>query len=190
MSNQSVKSSQSVKVSANKDKKQVVIDALAKDISGAASVYLLNYTKIKVAQDNALRINLRKKGIVYKAAKNRLLREALKKAGIFGLDSHLKGATSIMLGSAEDPMLPAREVVDFHKTNPEILLSKGISLDGAALAGAELENLAKMPGKKEILSQIISLTLSPGANLIAIIKGTGSKIAGQIKALEEKLETA
>jgi len=177
------------KISLQKQKKQELVDSLAKDFSSAAAVYLLDFERIKVSQDNALRMNLRKKGIEYKAAKNRLIREALKKAKISGLDSYLKGATSFMLGSAEDPMLPAREVVEFHKANPEVLKPKGISLDGSSLKGAELENLAKMPGKNEILGQVISLMLSPGANLIALIKGPGSKIAGQIKALEEKLET-
>jgi len=177
------------KISAQRKKKQELIDSAAKDFSAAASIYLLDFNKITVAQDNALRMNLRKKGIVYKALKNRLIREAFKKANITGLDSYLKGATSIMLGGAEDPMLPAREIVEFHKANPETLIAKGISLDGSSLKGSELENLAKMPGKNEILGQVISLTLSPGANLIALIKGPGSKLAGQIKALEQKLET-
>jgi large subunit ribosomal protein L10 len=177
------------KISVQKQRKQELIDSLAKDFSAAASIYLLNFNKITVIQDNALRMNLRKKGIVYKAVKNRLIREAFKKANVQGLDSYLKGATSIMLGSAEDPMLPAREVVEFHKANPEILIAKGISLDGSSLKGSELENLAKMPGKNEILGQVISLMLSPGANLIALIKGPGSKLAGQIKALEQRLET-
>ncbi|MDR2581088.1 MAG: 50S ribosomal protein L10 [Fibromonadaceae bacterium] len=177
------------KISLQRQKKQEFIDSLAKDFSAAASVYLLDFEKITVAKDNALRMNLRKKGIIYKVAKNRLIREALKKANISGLDSYLKNSTSFMLGTAEDPMLPAREVVEFHKANPEILKAKGISLDGSALSGEELKNLANMPGKDEILGQVISLALSPGANLIALIKGPGSKIAGQIKALEEKLET-
>ncbi|MDR1831062.1 MAG: 50S ribosomal protein L10 [Candidatus Fibromonas sp.] len=178
------------KISLQKQKKREFVDSLAKELSAAASIYLLDFQKITVAQDNALRLNLRKKGISYRAAKNRLIREALKKANITGLDSYLKGATSIMLGGVEDPMLPAREVVEFHKANPDILKAKGISLDNSPMKGSELENLAKMPGKNEILGQVVSLMLSPGANLIALIKGPGAKVAGQIKALEKKLETA
>ena len=177
------------KISEQKRKKQEKVKALAADFETAAAIYLLDFQRITVAQDNALRLNLRKKGIVYKAVKNRLIREAFKKANISGLDSYLKGATSFMLGSSEDPMLPAREVVEFHKASPDILKAKGIFLDGSSTSGTELENLAKMPGKNEIIGQVISLMLSPGANLIALIKGPGSKIAGQIKALEEKLET-
>ncbi len=71
-------------ISLQKQKKQEVIENLAKDFSAASSIYLLNYEKITVAKDNALRMNLRKKGVVYKAAKNRLIREALKKANISG----------------------------------------------------------------------------------------------------------
>jgi len=177
------------KMSAQKQKKQKLVDSLAKDFSAAAAIYLLDFQRITVAQDNALRINLRKKGIYYKAAKNRLIKQAFKKANISGLDSYLKGASSVMLGGQDDPMQPAREVVEFHKANPDILNAKGIFMDGSSLKGGELESLAKMPGKKEILGQIVSLMLSPGANLVALIKGPGAKIAGQIKALEGKLET-
>jgi large subunit ribosomal protein L10 len=174
----------------NKKEKQELIDSLAKEFSQSAAIYLLDFQRITVDKDNALRMNLRKKGIFYRAAKNRLVREALKKANISGLDSYLKGSTSIMLGSSEDPMLPAREVVEFQKANPDLLKAKGISLDGSSMKGTELQAIAKMPGKNEILGQIVSLTLSPGANLIALIKGPGSKLAGQVKALEKKLETA
>ena len=177
------------KISLQKQKKQEKVNTLAKEFETASAIYLLDFERITVAQDNALRMNLRKKGVAYRAVKNRLIKEAFKKANISGLDSYLRGATSFMLGTAEDPMLPAREVVDFHKANPDILKPKGISLDGSSMQGSELENLAKMPGKTEILGQVVSLMLSPGANLIALIKGPGSKIAGQIKALEEKLET-
>jgi large subunit ribosomal protein L10 len=170
-------------------KKVALVDSLVNDLQKAAAVYLLNFQGITVDKDNALRKNLRSKGIYYRAVKNTLLKIALEKIGVQGLDGYLTGSTSVMVGTAEDPMLPAREVVEFHKANPDFLAVKGINLDGSALPGAEVENLAKMPGKQELLAQIVSIALTPGANLVALLKGPGSTIAGQLKALEEKLST-
>lgn len=170
--------------------KQTTVDTLFKEFDGAAAIYLINYQGITVEKDNALRMNLRGKGIVYRAVKNTVLKRVLEKMGVSGLDQFLEGATSVMIGQTEDPMMPARELVDFHKANPDFLSSKCITLDGNVLPGSELDNVAKMPGRVELLGQIVSLALGPGATLVALVKGPGSTIAGQIKALEEKLEKA
>ena len=45
-----------------------------------------------------------------------------------------------------------------------------------------------MPGKRELQAQVVSLALGPGANLLGLIKGPGSRIASQIQAQIEKLE--
>jgi|ADurb_Total_1213_FD_contig_101_238942_length_1473_multi_3_in_0_out_0_2 large subunit ribosomal protein L10 len=171
-------------------KKQATVEALAGEFQEAMAVYLLNYQGLTVEKDNALRKAMRAKGVKYRAVKNTLLKRVLEKMGVTGMDEYLIGATSVMIGTAEDPMQPAREIVDFHKANPGFLSVKGISLDGSAMAGSEVENLSKMPGKKELLGQIVSIVLGPGANLVALFKGPGSTIAGQVKALEEKLEKA
>lgn len=171
-------------------KKQATVDTLVQEFQGAQAVYLLNFQGLTVGKDNALRKSMRAKGIQYRAVKNTLLKRVLDQLGVIGLDKYLVGATAVMIGGSEDPMQPAREIVDFHKANPDVLSVKGISLDGSVMAGSEVENLSKMPGKKDLLAQIVSIVLGPGANLVALIKGPGSTIAGQVKALEEKLEKA
>lgn len=172
------------------EKKQTKVDALVAEIQGASAVYLVNYQGITVAKDNALRMELQRKGVLYRAVKNTILKRALAAAGIKGLDSFLKGATAIMVGSADDPMLPAKQIVEFHKNNPDFLAAKAINLDGEVLPGSKIEEVSKMPGRLELLGQVVSMILGPGSQLVALFKGPGATIAGQIKALEEKLEKA
>ncbi|MBF0429798.1 MAG: hypothetical protein HQK83_00855 [Fibrobacteria bacterium] len=45
-----------------------------------------------------------------------------------------------------------------------------------------------MPGRQELIAQVIQISQGPSSNLIKLINGPGSIIAGQIKALVEKLE--
>jgi large subunit ribosomal protein L10 len=172
------------------EKKQSKVDALVAELQGASAVYLVNYQGITVAKDNALRMNLQRKGVVYRAVKNTILKRALAGVGVTGLDGFLKGATAVMVGRAEDPMLPAREIVEFHKQNPDFLEAKAISLDGQVMPGSKLEDVSKMPGRLELLGQVVSMILGPGAQLVALFKGPGATLAGQVKALEEKLEKA
>lgn len=160
-------------------KKQQTVEALVESFKGATAVYLLNYQGLTVEKDNALRKSLAAKGVQYKAVKNTLLKRVLAALGVEGLDDQLTGATSVMVGFEEDPLLPAREIEAFHKANPDFLISKSIYLDGKAMPGTEVVNLSKIPDRKGMIAMIVSIALGPG-----------STIAGQIKTLQEKLEEA
>ncbi|MGL1935777.1 MAG: 50S ribosomal protein L10, partial [Fibrobacterales bacterium] len=155
--------------------------------NGSMALYLLDFVGISVEQDTILRKSLTNKGIDYVAVKNTLLKRALAECNIEGFDDKLVGTTSVMFGSEEEPTLPAKEIVEFYKANPDLLAVKGVSMDGEDLSATDIKEIAKMPGRKELIAQIVSITLGPGANLVGIIKGPGSTIAGQLKALEEKL---
>ncbi len=158
-------------------KKQQKVDSLVKDFEGAASIFLLNYEKIPVELDNKLRKALRAKDIKYVAVKNTLLKKVFEKMNISGLDKALVGATSVMVGPADDPIAPAREIEAFHKDNPDFLVSKSIYLENAVRPGSDVVELSKIPDRQGMLAQ-----------LVAIILGPGSTIASQIKSLTEKLE--
>ena len=159
------------------ERKQQTVETIAESFKNATAIYLLNFERMPVAKDNALRCSLNKSGVPYQAVKNTLLKRVLAKLGITGLDDVLKGATSIMVGFEEDPLLPAREIEAFHKANPDLLLVKSLFVDGKIMPGSEVVNLAKIPDRKGMIAQIVTIMLGPG-----------STIAGQLKTLQEKLE--
>jgi large subunit ribosomal protein L10 len=161
---------------------------LEESLKTSTGVYIADFSRITVQTVTALRTSLRKKGIRMKVAKNTLIKRALGTAGIKGLDGHLKGPSAIILADDQDPMAPAKALVEFHKANEGFLSVKGVSIDGATYPGSRLAELAKMPGKRELQAGVVSLALGPGQQLLGLIKGPGSAIAGQIKAQIEKLE--
>ena len=161
---------------------------LEASLKTTTGVYIADFSRVTVQTVTALRTSLRKKGIRMKVAKNSLIKRALGTAGIKGLDAHLKGPTAVILADDQDPMAPAKALVEFHKANEGLLPVKIVSIDGAAYPGNQLAALAKMPGKRELQAGVISLALGPGQKIVSIIKGPGSTLAGQIKAQIEKLE--
>lgn len=169
-----------------KEDKQQVVAGLVADLQNASAVYLLNYEGVTVPVDTLFRKQMNTKGIAYRVTKNTLLKRALSEVGIEGLDEYLNGVTSIAIGDSEDPMAPAKELVAFLKENKEAYNPKAISLDGNVMSGESLEDVSKMPGRKELIAQIVNIAIGPGANLVAILKGPGSKIAGAIESIEEK----
>ncbi|MFA6342015.1 MAG: 50S ribosomal protein L10 [Fibrobacteraceae bacterium] len=158
-------------------KKQQTVDAIVESFKGATAIYLLNYQGITVEKDSLLRRNLKAKGVKYCAVKNTLLKRVLAKLDVKGLDDALVGATSVMVGFEEDPLLPAREIEAFHKTNADFLIAKSIFVDGKMMPGSAVVNLSKIPDRKGMLAQLVTIILGPG-----------STIAGQLKTITEKLE--
>ncbi len=175
-------------VQKSNNNKSEVIAQLEASFKSALGIYVTDFSRIRVETVTALRASLKKKGMKMKVAKNTLIKRALDGAGIKGLEKHLVGPTAIILSDDQDPMAPAKALVEFYKANEGFMTVKVVSIDGATYPGDKIAALAKMPGKKELQASIVTLALGPGANVVGVIKSPGTKIAGQIKALVEKLE--
>ena len=67
--------------------KQPIVQAIADDVKGAASVVLVDYRGLTVAQDTELRKQLREAGIVYKVCKNTMMKRAFEEQSSQGLTS-------------------------------------------------------------------------------------------------------
>ena len=170
--------------------KKQTTDELDQALATAGAVYLVDFGRIKVAHDVELRKSLTAQGIFYRVAKNTLLRRSLHKAGITALDSLLKKPTALLVGSTEDPVAPARAIVEFQKAHLGFLDAKITWIDGDTFPGKQIADVAKMPGKRELQAQIVQLFLSPGSTPVGLIKSPGSKIAGQVEALVKRFEDA
>jgi large subunit ribosomal protein L10 len=170
------------------ENKSSVISELEAGFRASPGVYIADFSRVTVQTVTNLRSSLRKKGMKMKVAKNTLIKRALDQAGIKGLEKHLVGPTAVIFSDDQDPMAPAKALVEFHKTNDGMMPVKVVSIDGASYPGSQLGVLAKMPGKRELQASVVSLALGPGQKLLGILKGPGSALAGQIQAQIEKLE--
>ena len=70
--------------------KQAVVAALTEQLKNASSGVLVDYKGITVAEDTALRTELRQNEVQYGVVKNTLVRFALNNVGLEGLDDVLK----------------------------------------------------------------------------------------------------
>ncbi len=172
----------------SKQTKQTTVDELDKALAECGSVFLVDFAKITVGDDTLLRKNLRQQGIFYRVAKNTLIKRSLEKAGISELDKFLTQPTAILVGTKDDPIAPARVIVEFQKAHENLLNSKSTFMDGEVFPASAIEAVSKMPGKRELQAQIIQLFTSPASTLIGLIKGPGSQIASQVEALVKRLE--
>jgi large subunit ribosomal protein L10 len=173
---------------ATRTEKDQAISVLVEEIQGTGVFYLADTSSMSAEATSKLRRECHKQGIRMKVVKNTLLQKAMER--IEGKDYSeiiptLKGQTSILF--ADKGNAPAKLIKNFRKkeTKPEL---KSAWVDEAVFIGdGQLAMLAELKGREELIGEIIGLLQSPIKNVISGLQGSGGhKIAGLIKALEER----
>lgn len=170
-----------------REEKAKYIDELVADLSSANVFYLADTAELTVEVVNNLRRRCFQSNIRMKVVKNTLLQKAMDRVDgkDFGnLGETLSGATSIMFSEVGN--LPAKLIQEFRKKNEKPVL-KGAYIDEAVFVGDnQLDALANLKSRDELIGDIIGLLQSPAKNVVSGLTGAGSKIAGILKTLEER----
>ncbi|MCB9305748.1 MAG: 50S ribosomal protein L10 [Lewinellaceae bacterium] len=171
-----------------REDKSAAIAELKEELGGTSFFYLADSSTLPVAKINRFRRMCFEKGITVKVAKNTLIQKALESEpeskGYAALYEVLHGPTTILISS--NPKAPAKLLEEFRKTEERPIL-KAAYIDSSVYIGDDqIAALTKLKSKEEMIGEIIGLLQSPGRRLASQITATGSKIAGIVKALEER----
>ena len=148
------------------------------------SFFVADYQGLNVADITALRRDLRKKNVTFLVAKNTLISVAANEAGIKGLDEHLTGPTAVAF-TKEDAPAAAKILNDCYKVK-ELPRMKVFIVDDELFDGKEINKLADLPTKDELLSMIASAVEAPMVNIANCIDAMFTGLLGTIDALAEK----
>jgi large subunit ribosomal protein L10 len=140
-------------------------------------------------QNNEMRGDLSTKGIRLRVVRNSLMRKAMvsldmPKAGELFTD----GPCTVAFGG-DSVVDVAKELVGWAKKAKTIEL-KGAYVDGELVFGEGVVTLSKMPNRAELLSQVVQIALTPGANIAGAVTAPAANIAGCLKTIIEKAEEA
>jgi large subunit ribosomal protein L10 len=171
-----------------RQEKTQIIEELKTKFSSSNYFYIADSTKLTVEEVNKLRKLCFSKGIEMKVAKNTLIEKALEATGQSSpeLISALKGQSAIFF--TEVGNAPAKVMKEFRGEKGTLPKLKAAYIDTAIFLGDEqIEALAKLKSKHELIGEIIALLQSPAKNVIGGLKSSaGNKIAGLVKALESR----
>ena len=134
----------------------------------------MDYKGITVAEDTALRHELRENGVEYAVVKNTLLRRALDDVELGELDEVLSGTTSMAI-SKEDPIAPMRIVNKYAKQMGDRFNIKAGFMDGKVLPLDDVIAMAELPSKDALLGQVLGMMLAPITSLAIVIKAIAEK---------------
>ncbi len=165
--------------------KQAVVANLTNKLQNAAAGVLVDYKGITVAEDTALRAELRKNNVEYAVVKNTLLQFAVNNCGMNELDSLLNGATALAI-CHDDPVAPARVVNDFAKKIDGRFEIKGGFMDGKAMPLDEVMALANIPPLPVLQAQVLGTMLAPISGLACVLKQIAEKQGAPAEAPAEE----
>ena len=167
--------------------KKAVVAELTEKLQNAASGVLVDYKGITVAEDTALRRELRAAGIEYTVVKNTLLRFAVDKCDFNEFDSVLNGTTSLATTEG-DPIAPIRIVSEYAKKLNGKFEVKGGFMEGKVLPMDELNEIAQLPGKDALYSKVFGTLLAPITSLAVVLGQILEQKGGSLESAEPAAE--
>ena len=148
-----------------------------------------DYTGMGVDSMTALRRALRGKGVGYRIVKNTLTYLAADAAGMPGVKEIVRGPTGIAF-SYGDPIEPAKAISEFVRTTRLPLQVRGAVMGGQTLTAAQVEDLARLPSKDELIARLMAQVQAPITRLVYVLSAPISALARVLQRGAESLAAA
>jgi large subunit ribosomal protein L10 len=163
--------------------KEALLDEVTALLADAEVLYVSDYRGLTVAELTELRGKLRASGARIRVLKNTLTRMAAERSGREALVPLLSGPTAVTF-CGDDPVGPAKALVDFGRAHEELQLRGGL-LQGSAVDAAGVRSLATLPPREVLLGRVVGTIAAPMTGLVTVLQGT---IAGFARALQQIAE--
>lgn len=159
--------------------------ALAEKLGGAKAFYLTDFSGLNVKRMTELRARLRKEGLEYLVVKNTLAERALAGLDLPDIGEFFRGPTGVVLGPG-DPIAPARVIADFAKENDNRPAVKAGIVERRAVTAAEIDRLARLPSRDQLLAELAGALEAPIAQLAFVMQAKLNEFAGLLEALRQE----
>jgi large subunit ribosomal protein L10 len=169
----------------SKAQKQKDLDALTEQFKAAQAAMVVGFQKMTVAKDQELRNQLREAGVSYEVVKNTLARRAAEGTPFEAASEHFKGVTAVAL-STGDPVGLSKAISKFTKANPDIFTFKAGIVEGKVVALKDVEAIASLPSKEELISKVMFLINCQAQRLVTVISAVPRNLAVVIKQIGEQ----
>ncbi len=167
--------------------KKAVVEEITEDLNNAGAVYIANYSGMSVKEINNLRGEFFKGDIKFKVYKNTLMKRAMDDVGGYeDLYPHLVEQNGFAFVE-EELAAPAKVIKKLYEETEKPKFKAAI-IDGDFYGEDELNTLASMKSKSEVIGDIVGLLLAPVSNVVKAIEAPGRTIAGALETIAEKGE--
>jgi large subunit ribosomal protein L10 len=168
-----------------RSEKEAIIAEVADKAARAVAIYFADFSKLTVAEETELRREFRKSSVVYNVVKNTLARKALEQlSGYDRVFDKLVGPTGIAY-SYDDPSAPAKIIKKFSEKTGKLQLKIAV-IEKQIYDASKLEQLAKMPTRKELIAAILGSVNSPATGIVRAVGAVARDLVYIVDAIEKK----
>ncbi len=175
-------------------KNQTQIADISEKLAKAKNAVFTSYAGLSVADQVTLRAKIKLAGGELNVVKNTLVRRALsdrlETAEQATLEQALQGPTAVVYGY-EDVVTPTKALVEFAKEHEVMSMKLGVMFNesgkaDSVLTADQVVALSKLPGKQELLAQLVGQLNAPITGFVNVLQGNIRKLVYVLKAIEDK----
>jgi large subunit ribosomal protein L10 len=158
-----------------REEKAQAISEFNESIGKATNAFLIDFKGITVPQVTELRKQVRETGSEYLVVKNTLALIAVKDSPLKTLEKQFTGMTAVAFNKT-DAVALAKALTKFAKDVPTVQF-KGAMLDGQIVPASEIQNIANLPTREELVSRLLFLMQSPIRGLVTVLNANIRNLA-------------
>ena len=171
----------------NLEDKKALVAEVSDAMSNAQAAVLAEYRGLSVAQMTDLRSQARDAGVYVRVLKNTLAKRVVEGSDFECLSEHFVGP--VALAASEDPVAVAKVLSNFAKDNKVLQIKVG-AMNGAEISEQEIDALAKLPGRDELLAKLMGTMQAPVQKLAQTLNEVPGKFVRTLSAYQQSKEAA
>ena len=168
--------------------KVALVEELRDKLGRAQSVIVTDYRGLDVGEITELRRQLWEAGVEYRVAKNTLATIAAQDIDLPELAEYLRGPTAIAFGY-DEPVSAAKIINEFARVHKELEIKGGI-LQGTVIGMEQIQALADLPSREELLAMVARAMQGPISGLANALQGTIRNLPYALEAVRQQKEGA
>ncbi len=170
-----------------KEDKAILIESIKNTLSQYSVIYMTDTSTLNAERTTALRRAAFGADVKLMVVKNTLLKKAMEQSDVdySGLYPALAGSTTLMLSNVGNA--PAKLIKGFRQKKETIPALKAAYVEETVYLGEDqLEVLANIKSKNELIADVVALLQSPAKNVISALQSGGNTLHGVLETLSNK----
>jgi large subunit ribosomal protein L10 len=165
----------------NRDEKEMLVADMKSRLKRAKAIFVVDYQGLDVEAMNRLRGELRKIGTEFQVVKNRLIKLASQDTETESILEQFAGPCALTI-SYDDVIAPAKVLVDLSKDYETLQIKIG-QISGKPIDLDVIKRLAGLPGRDQLLAQMLSTMQAVPASLVRVLNGVLINLLNVLNAI-------